>query len=84
MWPRLEQDTCWSYKGCESLSFLACHDTGCAHFHQGIKFYDPEIVGDTPETVELVGVRNLLEAVGERLGCTAGKTIFATDGSVGA
>jgi len=51
---------------------------------QGIKFYDPEIVGDTPETVELVGVRNLLAAAGDRLGCAAGKTIFTTDGSVSA
>ena len=49
---------------------------------QGIKFYDPEIVGDTPETVELVGVRNLVAAAKEHLGCSAGKTIFATDGSV--
>ena len=36
---------------------------------QGIKFYDPEIVGDTPETVELVGVRNLVAASSEHLGC---------------
>eukprot|EP00958_Prasinococcus_capsulatus_P000322 scaffold28_cov515-Prasinococcus_capsulatus_cf.AAC.9 len=27
---------------------------------QGIKFYDPSIVGDTPETVELLGLSNVL------------------------
>jgi hypothetical protein len=35
---------------------------------QGIKFFDPEIVGDTPETVEYLGMRNLLEAVEASLG----------------
>jgi hypothetical protein len=50
---------------------------------QGIKFYEPEVVGDTPETVELVGVRNLLAAAAEHLGFEAGRTIFSTDGSVG-
>jgi len=32
-------------------------------YKQGIKFFDPEIVGDTPETVELDGLRNVLVAV---------------------
>ena len=54
----------------------------CSAHMQGIKFYDPEIVGDTPETVELVGVRNLLAATKERVGRSAGQTIFAPDGSV--
>ena len=49
---------------------------------QGIKFYDPEIVGDTPETVELVGVRNLVQAAQEHLGLTQGKVIFAPSGEV--
>ena len=47
---------------------------------QGIKFFDPEIVGDTPETVELVGVRNLVQAAQEHLGFEAGKVIFAPSG----
>ena len=29
-------------------------------YYQGIKFYDPEIVGDTPESVELGGMRKAL------------------------
>ena len=53
----------------------------CVH-EQGIKFYEPEVVGDTPETVELVGVRNLVAAAAEHLGYEAGTTIFSTDGSV--
>ncbi len=49
-------------------------DTGDRQkYMQGIKFYDPEIVGDTPETVEYVGVRNLVEAVQQQLGTEQGK-----------
>jgi len=43
---------------------------------QGIKFFDPEIVGDTPETVELLGMRNLLEAVEASLGPPQGIPIL--------
>ncbi|PPS41543.1 CIA30 family protein [Chroococcidiopsis sp. TS-821] len=32
-----------------------------AKYNQGIKFYQPEIVGDTPESVEYIGVKNLVE-----------------------
>jgi hypothetical protein len=39
---------------------------------QGIKFYDPQIVGNTPESVELGGMRNLLAALGPKLGLTQG------------
>ncbi len=49
---------------------------------QGIKFFDPEIVGDTPEAVELNGVRNLLAAAREHVGLEAGKVIFAPGGEV--
>ena len=38
-------------------------------YYQGIKFYDPEIVGDTPESVELGGMRNLLEAAKDAPQC---------------
>jgi len=34
----------------------------------GIKFYDPTIADDSPEAVELKGMRNLLAAVGPHLG----------------
>lgn len=33
-----------------------------AKYNQGIKFYQPEIVGDTPESVEYLGVKNLVQA----------------------
>lgn len=33
-----------------------------AKYNQGIKFYLPEIVGDTPERVEYLGVKNLIDA----------------------
>lgn len=49
---------------------------------QGIKFYDPEIVGDTPETVEFRGLQNLVHVLREHVGLRAGKLIFAPDGSV--
>lgn len=49
----------------------------CVPFHrQGIKFYDPEIVGDTPETVEFRGMQHLVNAVRPRLGLTAGLAVF--------
>lgn len=49
---------------------------------QGIKFYDPEIVGDTPETVELQGVRNLVQACKQSLGRAAGLQVFDAGGKV--
>lgn len=36
-------------------------------YNQGVKFYQPEIVGDTPERVEYLGVKNLVEAVAKHL-----------------
>lgn len=47
-----------------------------AKYYQGIKFYDPEIVGDTPETVEYVGMANLMAAVREQLGQERGATVY--------
>ncbi|PNW83397.1 hypothetical protein CHLRE_05g244800v5 [Chlamydomonas reinhardtii] len=41
-------------------------------YYQGIKFYDPEIQGDTPEAVEYVGMENLLDAVADSLGVEGG------------
>lgn len=40
---------------------------------QGIKFYDPEIVENTPEAVEYKGLQNVLDAVAEHLGYTQGQ-----------
>ena len=48
---------------------------------QGIKFFDPEIVGDTPASVELGGMRNLLAALKDKLGSKGGRVLFAPDGS---
>ena len=39
------------------------------------------VVGDTPETVELRGMVNLLDAVKEQLGSSDGKVVWAADGS---
>ena len=51
----------------------------CLH---GIKFFDPEIVGDTPETVELLGLRNLLDAVQTSLGPKEGVQILKVGAAV--
>lgn len=50
-------------------------------YMQGIKFYNPEVVGDTPETVEYRGLQNLVHILREHVGLRAGKLIFAPDGS---
>jgi uncharacterized protein YbjT (DUF2867 family) len=45
-------------------------------YYQGIKFYQPEIVGDTPENVEYQGVKNLVEAAAKYLPKADEKLIF--------
>ncbi len=47
-----------------------------AKYNQGIKFYMPEIVGDTPENVEYGGVKNLVEAAAKYLQKSNEKVIF--------
>ncbi|MEA5579483.1 CIA30 family protein [Anabaena sp. UHCC 0451] len=47
-----------------------------AKYNQGVKFYLPEIVGDTPENVEYKGVKNLVEAARRYLSNTGEKAIF--------
>ena len=44
-----------------------------AKYLQGIKFYDPTIADDSPEAVELNGMRHLLAAVGPHLGLEGGE-----------
>ncbi|KAL4859726.1 putative complex I intermediate-associated protein 30 [Chlorella vulgaris] len=56
-------------------------DADRSKYFQGIKFYDPMVVGDTPETVELRGMVNVLDAVKEQLGSSDGKVVWAADGS---
>jgi hypothetical protein len=48
---------------------------------RGIKFYDPEVVGDTPEAVEWRGMQILLDAAKQHLGSAAGKALWLPDGS---
>ncbi|KAB8335587.1 NAD-dependent epimerase/dehydratase family protein [Scytonema tolypothrichoides VB-61278] len=47
-----------------------------AKYYQGIKFYQPEIVGDTPENVEYQGVKNLVEAAAKYLPKAGEKLLF--------
>ncbi len=45
-------------------------------YYQGIKFYQPEIVGDTPENVEYQGVKNLVAAAAKYLPKAGEKLLF--------
>ncbi|WP_017651686.1 CIA30 family protein [Fortiea contorta] len=47
-----------------------------AKYYQGVKFYQPEIVGDTPENVEYQGVKNLVEVATKYLSKSNEKLIF--------
>ncbi|KAK9150609.1 hypothetical protein Syun_008918 [Stephania yunnanensis] len=47
-----------------------------AKYSQGIKFFEPEIKGDSPEMVEYIGLRNLINAVKTSVGLRNGKLIF--------
>jgi uncharacterized protein YbjT (DUF2867 family) len=47
-----------------------------AKYYQGVKFYQPEIVGDTPENVEYRGVKNLVETAAKYLPSIGEKLIF--------
>ncbi|MEM7724979.1 MAG: CIA30 family protein [Cyanobacteria bacterium P01_A01_bin.45] len=47
-----------------------------AKYNQGVKFFQPEIVGDTPENVEYGGVKNLVEAAAKYLPKSIDKIIF--------
>ena len=60
-----------------------CRQRTSAAMLQGIKFYEPEVVGATPEAVEYRGMHNLVEAVKEHVGYRHGKLIFSADGQVG-
>lgn len=47
-----------------------------AKYNQGVKFYQPEVVGDTPENVEYQGVKNLVEAAVKYLQPLTEQTLF--------
>lgn len=45
-------------------------------YYQGVKFYQPEIVGDTPENVEYRGVKNLVTAANQYLSKSKDRILF--------
>ncbi|MED6196389.1 hypothetical protein PIB30_046924 [Stylosanthes scabra] len=51
-----------------------------AKYSQGIKFFEPEIKGDSPEMVEYIGMRNLIKSVKNNLGLRRGKLLFGFEG----
>ncbi|XP_021772206.1 uncharacterized protein LOC110736309 [Chenopodium quinoa] len=52
-----------------------------AKYSQGIKFFEPEIKGDSPEMVEYIGMRNLVNAVKGCVGLKEGKLLFGVEGN---
>ncbi|KAK7400184.1 hypothetical protein VNO78_11384 [Psophocarpus tetragonolobus] len=52
-----------------------------AKYSQGVKFFEPEIKGDSPEKVEYIGMRNLIKAVKDNLGLRRGKLLFGFEGN---
>ncbi|KAL2647719.1 hypothetical protein AAZV13_05G134700 [Glycine max] len=52
-----------------------------AKYSQGIKFFEPEIKGDSPEKVEYIGMRNLIKAVKDNLGLRREKLLFGFEGN---
>ncbi|KAL3643540.1 hypothetical protein CASFOL_014355 [Castilleja foliolosa] len=53
-----------------------------AKYSQGIKFFEPEIKGDSPEMVEFIGMKNLINAVKETIGLRSGKLVFGFEGNL--
>ncbi|CAJ1938694.1 unnamed protein product [Sphenostylis stenocarpa] len=52
-----------------------------AKYSQGVKFFEPEIKGDSPEKVEYIGMRNLIKAVKDNLGLRRGRLLFGFEGN---
>ncbi|KAI3966038.1 hypothetical protein MKX01_010995 [Papaver californicum] len=51
-------------------------------YSQGIKFFEPEIKGDSPVTVEYNGMKNLINALEKGVGHRNGKLIFGFHDSI--
>ncbi|XP_020689800.1 uncharacterized protein LOC110104866 isoform X3 [Dendrobium catenatum] len=51
-------------------------------YSQGIKFFEPEIKGDSPEKVEFIGMQNLIKAVKDNIGLREGKLLFGIKGNL--
>lgn len=47
-----------------------------AKYSQGIKFFEPEIKGDSPEMVEYIGMQNLINSVKGSVGLRGGKLVY--------
>ncbi|CAI9087220.1 OLC1v1021240C1 [Oldenlandia corymbosa var. corymbosa] len=52
-----------------------------AKYSQGIKFFEPEIKGASPEMVEYIGMKNLINVVKEGIGLRQGKLVFGFEGN---
>ncbi|XP_050368120.1 protein HIGH CHLOROPHYLL FLUORESCENCE PHENOTYPE 173, chloroplastic [Argentina anserina] len=50
-------------------------------YSQGIKFFEPEIKGDSPEKVEYIGMKNLINALKQSVGLQDGKLLFGYEGN---
>ncbi|GMJ14738.1 hypothetical protein like AT4G18810 [Hibiscus trionum] len=53
-----------------------------AKYSQGVKFFEPEIKGDSPEMVEYIGMKNLINAVRENVGLRTGKLLFGFEDQI--
>ncbi|XP_064986256.1 protein HIGH CHLOROPHYLL FLUORESCENCE PHENOTYPE 173, chloroplastic-like [Musa acuminata AAA Group] len=53
-----------------------------AKYSQGIKFFEPEIKGDSPEKVEYIGMQNLINAVKNSVGLQDGELLFGFKGNI--
>ncbi|KAK8629324.1 hypothetical protein V6N13_078168 [Hibiscus sabdariffa] len=53
-----------------------------AKYSQGVKFFEPEVKGDSPEMVEYIGMKNLINAVRESVGLRTGKLLFGFEDQI--
>ncbi|XP_051128664.1 protein HIGH CHLOROPHYLL FLUORESCENCE PHENOTYPE 173, chloroplastic [Andrographis paniculata] len=53
-----------------------------AKYSQGIRFFEPEIKGDSPEMVEFIGMKNMINAVKDTVGLESGKLLFGFEGNL--
>ncbi|TVU33191.1 hypothetical protein EJB05_24979 [Eragrostis curvula] len=51
-------------------------------YKQGIKFFEPEIKGPSPEMVEYIGMQNLINAIKNSVGRSEGKLLFGLKGNL--
>ncbi|XP_066321509.1 protein HIGH CHLOROPHYLL FLUORESCENCE PHENOTYPE 173, chloroplastic-like [Miscanthus floridulus] len=51
-------------------------------YKQGIKFFEPEIKGPSPEMVEYIGMQNLINGIKNSVGLSEGKLLFGLKGNL--